>query len=391
MPEISRQLKATADQRAQKRAEKRLLPPFDWPFLIIVIIMVVFGLVMVFSASHAAAYYYEGDSYLYIRKQFIFALMGFAGMIFISCIDYHILHKISWWLLGVSLVLLVIVLFMPTTTFARRWIYIPGVGQFQPSDIAKLAVIMVFAHIISVNHEKMKRFSYGVLPFLLLLAPVIALMMMEPHVSGTVIILGISGLMMFIGGTGLFWFGLAGGGVIAGVVGVILLFPDKMAHVFERITAWQDPFADALDSGYQIIQGLYAIGSGGLLGLGIGNSRQKHLYVSEAQNDYIFTIICEELGFVGAMLVIFLFVALMLRGIYIATKAKDKFGTMLVVGIVVQITLQAALNIAVVTKTIPSTGISLPFFSYGGTALVMLLFEVGIVLNVSRQASIYKV
>ncbi len=212
-------------------------------------------------------------------------------------------------------------------------------------------------------------------------------MILEPHLSGTILILGIGGLMMFVGGTGLIWFGLAIVGVIAAVGGAVVLFPDLVPYAMSRIESWQNPWADALGDGHQIIQSLYAIGSGGLTGLGIGNSKQKHLYLPEPQNDFIFSVVCEELGFIGALLVIFLFAALLLRGIYVAWHAKDKFGSMLVVGVIVQVTLQAVLNIAVVTKTIPNTGISLPFFSYGGTSLLMLLGEVGVVLSVSRQGS----
>lgn len=386
MPQNSKQLRRLAQWR--KNGQKPM--PFDWPFFIIVLLMVVFGLIMVFSASHASAYYYDGDSFKYIRKQAFFAVLGYAAMLAISYVPYHVLHKLAWPIMGVCLVLLVIVLFIPNSTFARRWIIIPGVGQLQPSDIAKFAVIAVFAHIISRNHEKMKTLTYGVLPFVVVLAPIVVLMMMEPHVSGTIIILLIGGLMMFIGGTGLVWFGIAAGSAALCIVGVVVLLPDKMQHVYDRLNAWQNPFADMQGDGYQFIQGLYAIGSGGLFGLGIGNSRQKHLYVSEAQNDFIFSIICEELGFIGAVVVIALFIALLWRGIHIAMRAQDRFGAMLVIGITVQIAAQAALNIAVVTGTIPNTGISLPFFSYGGTSLIMLLAEVGVVLNVSRGAAINK-
>ena len=230
----------------------------------------------------------------------------------------------------------------------------------------------------------MKTFRYGVLPFLLVLGAVAGLMLLEPHLSGTIIILGIGAIMMFVGGTGLVWFALGIGLGVTGVAGAVLLVPDLVPYAMDRIEMWQNPFIDP--KGYQTVQGLYAIASGGLTGLGIGNSRQKHLYVPEPYNDFIFAITCEELGFIGALLVIFLFVALLLRGIYVAANARDKFGSMLVVGVIVQITLQAALNIAVVTNTIPNTGISLPFFSSGGTSLVMLLCEMGVVLNVSRQA-----
>ncbi|MEG2697466.1 MAG: FtsW/RodA/SpoVE family cell cycle protein, partial [Ruthenibacterium sp.] len=216
------------------------------------------------------------------------------------------------------------------------------------------------------------------------------LMMQEPHLSGTILILGIGVVMMFVGGTNLLYFGIAIGGILAALGAALVLVPDLVPYAASRLQYWLDPFSDPLGKGHQIIQSMYAISSGGLFGLGIGNSRQKHLYVPEPANDFIFSILCEELGFIGALLVIFLFLFLLIRGLYIAFHAKDKFGCMLVVGIMVQVILQVVLNIAVVTNTIPNTGISLPFFSYGGTALLMLLGEMGVVLSVSRQSTVNK-
>lgn len=384
---------AKANARGNHRRADWLLwlrsqPPMDWPLAILVVTLVFFGLVMLFSASYATAYYrFKGDSFHFIRQQAICAVVGLAAMYFASRVDYHIFHRLAWPLMVLTGVLLIVVLFMPELNGAKRWIFFPAGGNLQPSEVAKFAVIVLFAHIISVNHEKMKTFSYGVFPFLVILAVIAGLMILEPHLSGTILILGIGGLMMFVGGTGLVWFGLAIAGVAVAVGGAVVLFPDLVPYAMSRIESWQNPWADALGDGHQIIQSLYAIGSGGLTGLGIGNSKQKHLYLPEPQNDFIFSVICEELGFIGALLVIFLFVALLLRGIYVAWHAKDKFGSMLVVGVIVQITLQTVLNIAVVTKTIPNTGISLPFFSYGGTSLMMLLGEMGVVLSVSRQGN----
>ncbi len=363
--------------------------PIDWPFATIIIILVTFGLVMVFSASTAYAYYrMDGDSFYYIRQQALFAVTGIFLMFAISFFDYHLLQKFAWPIMGVTFILLVVVLFMEPINGARRWINI-GITTFQPSEIAKFAIIIIFAHIISVNYEKMKTFKYGVLPFLVILGCVAGLMIAEPHLSGTILILGIGASMMFVGGTNPVYYILA----ILALVGLVVavLYFNLIPYAWDRIHYWRDPFSDPSDNAYQTIQGMYAISSGGLFGLGIGNSRQKHLYVPEPANDFIFAILCEELGFVGAMLVIFLFLFLLMRGLYIAFNAKDKFGCMVVVGIVVQIILQAALNIAVVTNTIPNTGISLPFFSYGGTSLLMLLCEIGVVLSVSRQSSIHKV
>ena len=212
-------------------------------------------------------------------------------------------------------------------------------------------------------------------------------MLLEPHLSGTVLILSIGAVLMFVGGTGLRWFMLAGAGGAAAIGTAIVLMPELVPYAADRLNSWLDPFADPLGDGHQTIQSLYAIGSGGAAGLGLGNSRQKHLFVPEPQNDFIFSILCEELGFLGACAVILLFSALLWRGITLAAHAPDRFGALLVVGFVVQVALQAVLNIAVVTNTIPNTGISLPFFSSGGTSLMMLLGEMGIVLSVSRGES----
>ena len=342
-------MKLTALAGGRHRAPLRPLPAMDLPFLVLVLTLVGFGLVMLASR-----------------------------------VDYHIFHKLAWPLLGVSLVLLAVVLFMPEYNGCKRWLVLPGVGTLQPSEIAKFAVVLVFSHIISLNHDRMRSFAVGVLPFVLVLGVVAALMLLEPHLSGTLLILGIGAVLMFVGGTGLRWFVLAGVGGAAAIGAAVVVMPDLVPYAADRLRSWQDPFADPLGDGHQTIQSLYAIGSGGATGLGLGNSRQKHLFVPEPQNDFIFSIVCEELGFVGACAVVLLFVLLLWRGITIAAHAPDRFGALLVVGFTVQVALQAVLNVAVVTNTIPNTGISLPFFSSGGTSLMMLLGEMGIVLSVSR-------
>ncbi len=364
-------------QRAQK--------PMDLPFLVLVLALVAFGLVMLFSASYAVALYRRGDAYAYIRPQLLYAALGLAAMWLASRVDYHLYHKLAWPVLGVSLVLLTVVLFMPEYNGCKRWLVIPGVGTLQPSEIAKFAVVLAFAHIISLNASRMGSFAVGVLPFGLVLGAVAVLMLLEPHLSGTLLILGIGAVLMFVGGTALRWFILAGAGAVGAVGAAVAVMPGLVPYAADRLASWLDPFADPLGDGHQTIQSLYAIGSGGATGLGLGNSRQKHLFVPEPQNDFIFSIVCEELGFVGALAVVGLFVLLLLRGITLAVRAPDRFGGLLVVGFVVQVAMQAALNIAVVTNTIPNTGISLPFFSSGGTSLMMLLGEMGIVLSVSRQ------
>ena len=366
---------------------RRLAPaaPVDLPFLVLVLALVAFGLVMLFSASYAVALYRRGDPYAYIRPQLLYAALGLGAMWLASRVDYHLYHKLAWPVLGVSLVLLTAVLFMPEYNGCKRWLVIPGVGTLQPSEIAKFAVVLAFAHIISLNASRMQSFAVGVLPFALVLGAVAVLMLLEPHLSGTLLILGIGAVLMFVGGTALKWFVLAGVSAVGAVGAAVAVMPDLVPYAAARLASWLDPFADPLGDGHQTIQSLYAIGSGGATGLGLGNSRQKHLFVPEPQNDFIFSIVCEELGFVGALAVIALFVLLLLRGITLAVRAPDRFGGLLVVGFVVQVAMQAALNIAVVTNTIPNTGISLPFFSSGGTSLMMLLGEMGVVLSVSRQ------
>ena len=363
----------------------RHLPAMDLPFLVLVLTLVGFGLVMLGSASSAVALYRRGDAFAYLRPQLLYAALGIGAMWVASRVDYHVYHKLAWPLLALSMVLLTAVLFMPEYNGCKRWLVLPGLGTLQPSEIAKFAVVLVFAHIIALNHDRMGSFAVGVLPFALVLGAVAVLMLLEPHLSGTVLILGIGAVLMFVGGTGLKWFVLAGAGGAAAIGAAIIIMPDLVPYAASRLSSWLDPFADPLGDGHQTIQSLYAIGSGGAVGLGLGNSRQKYLYVPEPQNDFIFSILCEELGFIGAALVVALFLMLLLRGMSIAVRARDKFGALLVVGFVVQVTLQAILNMAVVTNTIPNTGISLPFFSSGGTSLLMLLGEMGIVLSVSRQ------
>ena len=370
--------------RAALSNKRTSQPPMDLPFLLLILTLVAFGLVMLGSASWAVGLYRRGDAYAYLRPQLLFAAVGLAALWAASRVDYHIYHRLAWPLLGLSLVLLTVVLFMPEYNGCKRWIVLPGLGTLQPSEIAKFSVVLVFSHIIALNQSRMDQFRVGVLPFVAILGVVAVLMLLEPHLSGTLLILGIGAVLMFVGGTGLRWFVLAGVGGAAAIGAAIVIMPDLVPYAASRLSSWLDPFADPLGDGHQTIQSLYAIGSGGAAGLGLGNSRQKHLFVPEPQNDFIFSILCEELGFVGACAVIVLFALLLWRGITLAAHAPDRFGALLVVGFVVQVALQAVLNMAVVTNTIPNTGISLPFFSSGGTSLMMLLGEMGIVLSVSR-------
>lgn len=369
------------------RKKKQLLRGgFDQPFIILVLLLLMFGLVMMFSASYAYSYYHnKQDSFFYIRKQGGWAALGVVVMYIMACFDYHKLHKFVWPLMGVTYALLGVVLVMPKFKGVRRWLVIGHTAVGQPSEIAKFAVVLLFAHLIALysanNAQKMKTFRYGVLPFIIVLGSIAGLMVLEPHLSGTILILLIGFMLMFIGGTSLKWF--IGGGCAA--IATLLVIGVKFVSYAEtRLRMWLNPFSDPTDKGWQTIQSLYAIGSGGVMGLGLGNSRQKYLYIAEPQNDFVFSIVCEELGLIGAVIVIVLFMLLVWRGFVIAMRAPDKFGALLAVGLTTQVGLQAALNIAVVTNSVPNTGISLPFFSYGGSSLLMLLFEMGIILSVSR-------
>ena len=352
-------------------------------------VLLTLGLVMLFSASYATAYYNEGSSFAFISRQLLWALMGTVAMLVISNIDYRIFHRLAFPILIITLILLVIVLFMPPIKGCRRWIFIGSIANVQPSEIAKFAVTIMFAQLATMFGDKMKTFRWGVLPFMGILGVIGVLMMLEPHLSGTIIIMCIGLSIMLVGGTKLKWF-MFGGIMIAAALAVAIMIPGVIEYAMSRIEFWLHPESDPLGKGFQILQSLYAIGSGGLMGLGLGNSRQKYMYLPESENDFVFAIVCEELGFVGASIIIILFALLIWRGFVIAMKAKDKFGCLIAVGLTVQVGLQALLNIAVVTNTIPNTGISLPFFSYGGSSLMMLLAQMGVLLSISRQASVDK-
>ncbi len=365
----------------------------DMTYLIFVMILLVFGLVMLFSASYVYSYYNEdGDSFWYIRRQAIFAVGGVVAMLLVSRVDYHIFHWLSVPVMVFTIGLLAFTVVLRYTIYhgkITRWINL-GFVQFQPSEIAKFAIIILFSQMACMYHKDMKTFKKGILPFVAVLGMVCVLMLLEPHMSGTVLIVAIGASLMLIGGSNFKFFAVAGGIGGAGLLAVLLLF-DGLNYAKERLVYYTDPFIAPRKEGYQIIQSMYAIASGGLMGKGLGNSRQKFLFLPEPQNDFIFAIVCEELGMFGAIIVILLFVVFIWRGFHIALNARDLFGTMIASGITIQFGLQAMLNMMVVTKTIPNTGISLPFFSYGGTALLMLLGEMGIMLNISRSSTLQKV
>lgn len=364
---------------------------FDYPLFTIVIILLAFGIVMMFSASYATAYDSLGDSLYYVKRQIAFGIGGIVVMLILSSIDYHI--YIAKGILGaitiVSVVLMLAVKVMGTTQGgAERWLAI-GELTFQPSEILKFALICILAFYTEKKYAHIKEFRRGFLPFSIVLAVSCGLVLIQPHLSATVIIFVIGFCMMFVAGVNVKHLLLMLLCLVTLIIlGVIVLESMGYSYFDDRIQSFLAPESDTDDVTFQTYQSLVTIGSGGMFGLGFGNSRQKYSYLPASRNDFIFSIICEELGFVGAVLVIILFLIFVLRGFYIASHARDKFGMQLAFGITLQIGLQALLNIAVVSNSIPNTGISLPFFSYGGSALVMQLAEIGILLSVSRKASL---
>ena len=361
----------------------------DITFLSFVLILFTIGLVMLFSASYAYSYEYYGNSYKFITRQALFGAVGIVIMLGISKIDYHFWRKFAWIAYAVTIIMLGILLVLPPMVDGmdvKRWIVI-GPVNFQPSEVAKFAVILLFSSLIAANQKQMKSFRFIVF-LVFLLGLTCGLVVLEPHLSATVLIFAIGVALLVVGGIPKRYI-FAGAGAAAGL-GVLAVATGFIGYGSDRIKYWLDPWADPTGLGFQTIQSLLAIGSGGILGRGIGQSRQKYLWVPEPHNDFIFSIVCEELGLIGAMVIIILFCLLVWRGFTIAMRSQDKFGSLLAIGLTFQVGLQAMLNIWVVTNTIPNTGISLPFFSYGGTSLVILLAEMGIVLSVSRGASIEK-
>ena len=361
----------------------------DVPFLLLTLLLTAIGLVMLFSASFPSAYYETGNPAYYFKRQAIFAVLGLSAMFVVAKVNYQRWRGAARLLLIFSIFLLILVIIPHvgiTNNGATRWLGIEKVFTFQPSEIAKLAVIVYFADSISKKREKMLQWREGILPYAIILGVISILMLLEPHLSGTILIVGTGAVMMAVGGMQGWLIGAGIGGVAAvAVLFVKLVESGVISYGASRIAMWHDPWLDMSDDGYQMVQSLIAIGSGGLLGLGLGKGRQKFLYLPEEHNDFIFAVVCEELGLIGACVIMLIFAMLLLRGFWIALHARDRFGTLLVVGVMTHLGLQVFLNIAVVSGLVPATGISLPFFSYGGTALALQLVEMGIVLSVSRQ------
>ena len=380
-----RTLYAKENRRPFLRAETSV----DIPFLILVLLLLTVGLTMLYSASYAQSEYDSGYtvSTRYLQKQAVCAALGLGCMAVFSGIPARAWLRLAWPLYGISILLLLSVLVIgEEVNGARRWINLAGI-QFQPSEIAKFTMILLFARLTKDFGPSAKEFRYGVLGFGAALLGILIPLALEKHLSAIMLMGMVAVVMMFVAGTNMKWI-LAG---IGSAAVFVVVYISLMGYAGDRVTAWLNPESDPGDTGYQILQSLYAIGSGGLFGLGFGKSRQKYLYLPFQYNDYIFAVICEELGLIGAVLIVALFSAMILRGYWIALRAADRFSTVLAAGLVTLIAVQTILNLGVVTNLLPSTGISLPFFSYGGTALAVNLGEMGIVLSVSRQRNQAKI
>ena len=361
----------------------------DYPFLILVLLLLAVGLVMLYSASSAQSQYDTGYaiSTRYLQKQGVCAIVGLGAMYAFSRIPVGLWHRLAWPMYGASIVLLLLVLAAgQVVNGARRWITIAGI-QFQPSEVAKFTMIVLFARLTRRFGPEAKKFRFGVLGFGTALLGILVPLALEKHLSAIMLMGMVAVVMMYVAGTNPKWL-LAGAAAAAVFVIVYIRF---MGYAGDRVTAWLHPEADPGDTGYQILQSLYAIGSGGVFGLGFGKSRQKYLYLPFQYNDYIFAICCEELGLLGALAIIALFAAMIFRGYWIALHGADRFSTVLASGLVTLIAVQTLLNLCVVTNLLPSTGIALPFFSYGGTALAVNLGEMGIVLQISRYRNHRKI
>ncbi|MBQ9742579.1 MAG: cell division protein FtsW [Ruminococcus sp.] len=364
----------------------------DMPFCLLILVLLTIGIIMMFSASYPLAYTEDGDSYYYLKRQLIFAVVGVALMIGLSYVNYHTFYKLAKVLIVVSYAVLIVVLLIPSKTGIQRWI---GVGPFtiQASEITKFCMIVFLAYWGTKYYDKMKYIKYSLVPGIILFGSTAVLLIMEPHYSCIVIVFLLTLIMLYLGGMpGKYFVAI---GIFVGVCFVIALSTGLLGYAMTRMDGWGQALIytteEMWQTTWQTRNSLYAIGSGGLWGLGLGQSRQKYLYLPEPQNDFVFAIVCEELGLIGAGFILLLFGLLIWRGITMSQRAGDTFGKLLGCGLTAQVGLQVVLNILVITDWLPNTGISLPFFSYGGSSLIMLLAQMGIVLSISRTARIEKV
>ena len=369
--------------RARKKAKRLKRGGIDIALFGTLMIMLSFGLIMVFSASAPSAFYNNGDQFYYIKKQLLWTVIGFVSMMFFAVIDIRTIKKYSGVFCAVSLVMMLLVPLIGVSSHgAKRWL---GVGPitFQPSEIAKFALILYLSSRLSaMSPKRLQSFKDGLLPLLIIVVLFAGAMVLQDHLSAAIVTSATMLILLVAGGVNI------GQIFVCGVLGLMCAAPLAFlkAYRLKRLMAFVNPFAYVKDIGWQIVQGLYAIGSGGLFGRGLGQSRQKFLYVPEAHNDYIFAILCEELGFIGALIVAVLFVIFITRCIKLALSTPDKFMCLTVFGIGTLITLQYIINIGVVTSSMPNTGMQLPFFSAGGSSLVFLMSAMGIVFNISRYA-----
>ena len=357
---------------AKKKREKSFSSfvnnPIDFTLVITIFLLLSIGLVMVLSASSPSALAESGNSYAYFSKQLIFAILGIIAMLFVSKIDYRFYQKFykhAWW---IALGLLALVLIAgKTVNGAKRWIYITDTLSFQPSEMVKILMIIFYAGILVKNRDELHLYGKGIIKHVCLLAPIIGLLLLQPHFSASIVIIGICCIMMIMAGCK-FWHFAATGGIV-GIPSMILLII-KEPYRLQRVITFLDPWKDATGDGWQVIQSLYAIGSGGLFGVGLGESKQKFLYIPEPHNDFIFSILGEELGFIGCAVVLILFAIFIWRGVLIAMKAPDMFGSLIAIGITALVAIQVIINVAVVTSSMPATGMPLPFFSYRRNCII---------------------
>lgn len=357
---------------ARKKKEKNFSSfvnnPIDFTLLITILLLLSIGLVMVLSASSPSALSESGNSYAYFSKQLLFAILGIIAMLFISKVDYRFYQKFykhAWW---IALFLLALVLLVgKTVNGAKRWIYVTETLSFQPSEIVKILMIIFYAGILVKNRDELGLYGKGFIKNMCFLAPIIGLLLLQPHFSASIVIIGICSIMMIMAGCK-FWHFLATGGIV-GIPAMILLII-KEPYRLQRVITFLDPWKDATGDGWQVIQSLYAIGSGGLFGVGLGESKQKFLYIPEPHNDFIFSILGEELGFIGCAVVLILFAIFIWRGVLIAMRAPDMFGSLIAIGITALVAIQVIINVAVVTSSMPATGMPLPFFSYRRNCVV---------------------
>ncbi len=379
-------------KKRNKRVSSFVNNQFDFTLCITVLVLLAMGIIMVLSASAPSSLAKNDNSYTYVGKQFAFAVVGIIVMFAMSKIDYRFLKKYYWIIYHASWIILLLVL-VPglgrSVNGATRWVDLK-ITQFQPSELTKVGLIIFYAGYLSDHKSELTDLVRGFIkPLAYLSLPVGILFIVQNHMSVSLVIGIVAITMMMMAGCRMSHFVNTGALGVSGLAGIfgILQMSGKGGFRLDRISTFFDPWSDSLGTGYQMVQSLYAIGSGGFFGVGLGNSKQKYLYIPEPHNDFIFAILAEELGFIGCAFVILLFALFVWRGVLIAMKSQDMFGSLLAIGITTLIGAQAIINIAVVTASIPTTGMALPFFSYGGTALLILLFTVGILLNISRSCS----